>query len=81
MNKFKSFIIILKDHPSSEFFGSHAIDSGKLHGWSIERFDAIDGRRLSNDYLSNLGLTINQNRSKVFKQFKRPGVLGCFLSH
>lgn len=78
---FKSFVIILKDHASSEHFGNTALITGLKYGWNIERFDAIDGRKLSLDILKNYGLFINQNRKKVSSQFKRPGVLGCFLSH
>ena len=78
---FKSFVIILKDHESSERYGNACLDSGKLHGWDVERFDAVDGRTLTLSDLSKYGLFVNQGRNKVSKQFKRPGVLGCFLSH
>lgn len=81
MTTFKSFVIILKDHKSSEEFGKTAIASGLENGWNISRFDAIDGRTMSLDDLKNYGLFVNQGRNKVSKQFKRPGVLGCFLSH
>lgn len=78
---FKSYVIILKNHESSEQYGSACLASARLHGWNIERFNAIDGRSISLDELKNYGLFVNQKRKKVSKQFRRPGVLGCFLSH
>ena len=74
----KSFVIILKDHEKSEAFGQVALASGNSHGWDLERFNAIDGRKCQ---LSDFGLTQPTTPKKVKRYFERPGVVGCFLSH
>jgi GR25 family glycosyltransferase involved in LPS biosynthesis len=74
----KSFVIILKDHEKSEAFGQVALSSGIRHGWILERFDAIDGRKYQ---LIDYNLKHPTSPKKVKRFFERPGVVGCFLSH
>jgi GR25 family glycosyltransferase involved in LPS biosynthesis len=74
----KSFIIILKNQPKSEKFGTEAIRSCFSLDWDISRFDGIDGRvECLNDY----NLTLNTRHKKCINLFTKSGVIGCFLSH
>jgi GR25 family glycosyltransferase involved in LPS biosynthesis len=74
----KSFVIILKNNPKSEKYGLIAVNSGRECLWNINRFDGIDGRLVS---LTNYNLTVNTFHKKCINLFKKPGVVGCFLSH
>jgi len=74
----KSFIIILKDNKTSEFYGNSAIESGKNYNWDLELFNAVDGRKES---LSDYNLKATSFSKKCSSAFNRPGVVGCFLSH
>ncbi len=77
----KSFSIVLKNYQKSEYFFAFALESSKNFNWNLHRFDAIDGRNISSKFLSDHNLKICTAHKKFVKQFERPGVLGCFLSH
>lgn len=77
----KSFLIALKGHAKSELFSSIALESAVKAGWDVERFDAIDGRKLTPAELAKYQISISTAHKKFTKSFERPGVMGCFLSH
>lgn len=76
----RSFIIVLENHSKSTTFAEIAINSAREQKWNLEVFKAVDGRQLPINYLDSLQLYPRSNK-KFKKQFERPGVVGCFLSH
>jgi GR25 family glycosyltransferase involved in LPS biosynthesis len=79
---FKSYIITLDGHEWSEELANDAIESAKSHGWDIEKFSAVDGRKTNlqtelNTY--NLRLYAIDNKPGI--AMRRPGVYGNFISH
>ncbi len=75
----KSFVIILKGHPQSEIYGDAALSTGTMHGWDIQRFDAVDGRKQT---FKNFNLfPAKTSNKKLTRVLTMPGVVGCFLSH
>jgi GR25 family glycosyltransferase involved in LPS biosynthesis len=76
----RSFIIVLENHFQSQQLANIALASSKSLGWQLEVFPAVDGRSITLDTLKEYNLKLNTDRKKVYKQFHRPGVLGCFLS-
>lgn len=79
----KSFVIIVKGHENSERFGTAALQSAKDQGWSLERYDAVDGRKIKNqtEELEKYGLFLDTRKRKQVSAMSRPGVFGNFLTH
>ncbi len=78
---FKSFVIIVKGHDLGEKFGSAALRSAAEQGWNLERFDAVDGRKINYENLPEYGLKLDISHKKQVQAMYRPGVFGNFLTH
>jgi GR25 family glycosyltransferase involved in LPS biosynthesis len=77
----KCFVIILKDNEISEKFGGMALKTGKEQGWAVERYDAVDGRKINLSELSKYNLTLDTRKKKQIAAMSRPGVFGNFITH
>lgn len=77
----KSFVIILKGHANSERFGQAALDSARENGWNLQKYDAVDGRRITHDELKKYGLRLDTRKKKQVSAMSRPGVFGNFITH
>lgn len=73
----KSYVICLKGIETSEKLAEDCIESARLNGLEVLKFDGIFGDRV-NSYISEV-LKIKQGPAKMKK--RRLGVLGCLASH
>lgn len=79
---FKSFVIVLDNHPWGQEMANDAISTGTSFGWTIEKFSAVDGRTVNmNTCLSDHGLRLYDGAKKHRAAMQRPGVFGNLLSH
>jgi GR25 family glycosyltransferase involved in LPS biosynthesis len=78
----KQFVIVLRDYPKSERFYTEAMKAFQLHGWNVERYDAVDARVFDlEEELQKRNLFISENIKKIDKPIVNPGAQGCFFSH
>lgn len=68
-------VIVLKGHTKAESHLPHLQESAKSYGWNLTVFEAKNG------LIEPFPFKIDQRYPKGAKQFERPGVRGCFLSH
>lgn len=79
---FRSFVVVLDNHPWGQEMAADAISSGTNFGWNLEKFSAVDGRTVDmNSCLSQYGLTLYRGAKKHMAAMQRPGVFGNCLSH
>ena len=78
---FKSFVIILKGHDLGERFGAATLQTAAEQGWNLERFDAVDGRKITYKNLPEYGLKLDTGHKKQIQAMHRPGVFGNFVTH
>lgn len=74
----KSYVIAIETDHISNQWADDTIQSGKTHGWNIEKFFGIDGKLKT---LDDYQLKINDRNKKCHRNMQRPGTQGCFLSH
>lgn len=76
----KSFIIYLPNFENSVEWANTAQESALQHSWNVELYEGFDGRYST---LEEHGIFINPDAGthKNQKLLKKPGVIGCFLSH
>lgn len=77
----RCFVIVLRGHETSESLGQRALTSARANGWNALRFDAIDGRTAGERLLQEQNLASQRSSTKCIAAMKRPGVIGCLLSH
>lgn len=70
-----STVIVLKGHERAEAHLPRLLGSAQQHGWHLNVFEAKNG------LTEQFPFRIDQRYPKGAKQFERPGVRGCFLSH
>lgn len=70
-----STVIVLRNYEKAESHLPQLLRSAQQHDWHLNVFEAKNGLTESFD------IKIDQRYSKAAKQFERPGVRGCFLSH
>lgn len=78
MERLKGYIIRLANHNDSCAWAQHAMNTGMLHNWQLQFFDAIDGRQIG---LEQHNIAIYKEHKKCLRYMARPGTQGCFLSH
>lgn len=78
MENLKSFIIYLPDFENSIKWANNALNTAQQHNWNVELYEGVNGLK---DSLENHNLFRNPNHRKSKKSFKRPGTVGCLLSH
>lgn len=79
---FKSYIIALEDHKWSQELADEAVESALKHGWDVEKFPAVDGRKIKlQDTLRSFNLRLYAINNKPGLAMHRPGVYGNFFSH
>lgn len=79
---FKSYVIVLDNHPWGQEMANDAISSGNDFGWHLEKFSAVDGRTVNAETcLSEYGLRLYTGAKKHLAAMQRPGVFGNLLSH
>ena len=73
----RCFVIVLPNDINADKQYIRFMTQAKKFKWDVERFDAIIGKNLKTEDFTNAGLYIKPG-SKISK---RPGALGCFMSH
>jgi len=74
----KSYIIRLKEYQDSVEWALNTYDSATKFNWIVEYFEGVDGNKHT---LEEYNITPNLKFKKGSKYLKKPGVIGCFLSH
>lgn len=74
----KNFIIWLPAHPNSRLKMMRARDSAEEHGWKVNLWAGIDGRKVK---LKDLNITVSTISKKAYTYMQRPGTAGCLMSH
>lgn len=70
-----STVIVLKEYPKAQAHLPLLLNSAKIHNWQIHVFEAKNGLN------EKFPFKIDQRYAKGARQFERPGVRGCFMSH
>jgi hypothetical protein len=74
----KSFVIAIKGHEKSQGAADRCIESGRLYGLSIKKFDAITPEQDVFKICKDLGINTD-NFSDKYSRLEN--VIACFLSH
>lgn len=70
-----STVIVLRGHKKAEEHLPRLLGSAQKHNWRPKIFEGYNG------LTESFNVKIDQRYPKGAKQFERPGVRGCFLSH
>ena len=77
MENIRGYIIYLPEFSNSVEWADYALNTGRKNLWPVELYKGINGH---NATLNDYGLKIFKFK-KALRYMKRPGTLGCFLSH